>query len=142
MDQGRQAPWRCRGRDKAAPRYDGLTICPARRGGTGRQPARPARARPGAAARKRRRLDAGTLQIEATRVVVDGKVIESDGKTENAQHLLALDPFTPAVLKSHVDMLDQERVDFGPDYLDHGVLFAGRTASRRIPTRSPADSSD
>jgi integrase len=26
-------------------------------------------------------LDAGTLQIEATRVVVDGKVIESDGKT-------------------------------------------------------------
>jgi integrase len=29
-------------------------------------------------------LDAGTLQIEPTRVVVDGKVIESDGKTENA----------------------------------------------------------
>jgi hypothetical protein len=39
-------------------------------------------------------LDAGTLQIEPTRVVVDGKVIESDSKTENAQHLLALDPFT------------------------------------------------
>ena len=31
-------------------------------------------------------LDAGTLAIETTRVVVDGKVIESDGKTENAQH--------------------------------------------------------
>ena len=43
-------------------------------------------------------LDAGTLQIEPTRVVVDGAVIESDGKTENAQHLLALDPFTLAVL--------------------------------------------
>jgi integrase len=68
-------------------------------------------------------LDAGTLQIEATRVVVDGKVIESDGKTENAQHLLALDPFTQAVLKSHVAMLDEERRDFGPEYLDHGVLF-------------------
>ena len=68
-------------------------------------------------------LDAGTLQIEPTRVVVDGKVIESDGKTENAQHLLALDPFTQAVLKAHVDMLDQERKDFGPDYQDHGVLF-------------------
>ena len=68
-------------------------------------------------------LDAGTLQIEPTRVVVDGKVIESDGKTENAQHLLALDPFTQAVLKVHVDMLDQERKEFGPDYLDHGVLF-------------------
>ena len=29
-------------------------------------------------------LDTGTLTIEATRVIVDGRVIESDGKTENA----------------------------------------------------------
>jgi integrase len=68
-------------------------------------------------------LDGGTRQIEATRVVIDGKVIESDGKTENAQHLLALDPFTLAVLKNHVDMLDQERRDFGPGCHDHGWLF-------------------
>jgi hypothetical protein len=40
---------------------------------------------------------------------VDGRVIESDGKTENAQHVLALDPFTLAVLKAHVEQLDQER---------------------------------
>jgi integrase len=46
--------------------------------------------------------------------VVDGRVIESDGKTENAQHVLALDPFTLAVLKAHVDQLDQERRDFDP----------------------------
>jgi integrase len=58
-----------------------------------------------------------------TRVVVDGKVIESDGKTANAQHVLALDPFTLAVLRAHVDMLDQERKDFGPDYHDRGRLF-------------------
>jgi integrase len=68
-------------------------------------------------------LDAGTLSIEITRVVVDGRVIESDGKTENAQHVLALDPFTMAVLKAHVEMLDQERRELGPDYQDHGVLF-------------------
>jgi integrase len=68
-------------------------------------------------------LDAGTLAIEPTRVVVDGKVIESDGKTENAQHVLALDPFTLAVLKAHVATLDRERTEFGPDYQDHGVLF-------------------
>jgi integrase len=68
-------------------------------------------------------LDAGTLEIDTTRVLVDGKVIESDGKTANAQHLLALDPFTLAVLKVHVELLDQERKDFGPDYQDHGVLF-------------------
>jgi len=68
-------------------------------------------------------LAAGTLEIDVTRVVVDGKVIEPDGKTENAQHVLALDPFTLAVLKAHVEMLDRERKDLGPDYYDHGVLF-------------------
>jgi len=46
-----------------------------------------------------------------------------DGKTENAQHVLALDPFTLAALKAHVEQLEHERRDFGPDYHDHGVLF-------------------
>jgi integrase len=68
-------------------------------------------------------LAAGTLEIDVTRVVVEGQVIESDGKTENAQHLLALDPFTLTALKAHVEMLDRERKDHGPDYRDHGVLF-------------------
>ena len=85
-------------------------------------------------------LDVGTLEIEATRVVVDGKVIESDGKTKNAQHTLALDPFTLAVLKVHVEMLDQERKEFGPDYHDGGSCSAGRTASPRTRTQSPAGS--
>jgi len=68
-------------------------------------------------------LHAGTFAIEVTRVVVNGKVIESDGKTENAQHLLPLDPFTLAVLKSHLETLDRERGEFEPDYQDHGLLF-------------------
>jgi hypothetical protein len=68
-------------------------------------------------------LAAGTPEIDVTRVVVDRQVIESDGKTENAQHLLALDPFTLAALKAHVEMLDPERKDHGPDCRDHGVLF-------------------
>ena len=68
-------------------------------------------------------LAAGTLEIDVTRVVVDGQVIESDGKIENAQHLLALDPFTLTALKAHVEMLDRERKVHGPDYRDHGVLF-------------------
>ncbi len=91
-------------------------------------------------------LAAGTLEIDVTRVVVDGKVIESDGKTENAQHVLALDPFTLAVLKAHVEMLDRERKDLGPDYHDHGVLFCwedGRpphpdTITRRFKTLAAA----
>ena len=94
-----------------------------------RAPGGPPKAEPGAAPgrggaqRSRLDLDAGTLSIEITRVVVDGRVIESDGKTENAQHVLALDPFTLAALKAHVERLDQERRELGPDYQDHGVLF-------------------
>jgi len=68
-------------------------------------------------------LEAGTLAIEATRVSVDGKVVESDGKTENARRVLALDPFTLAALRSHVDMLERERAEFGPDYRGSGLLF-------------------
>jgi hypothetical protein len=43
-------------------------------------------------------------------------------KTENAQRILALDPFTLAALKVHVEMLDQERAEFGPDHCDHRLL--------------------
>ena len=83
-------------------------------------------------------LDAGTLTIEITRVVVDGQVIESDGKTENAQRTLALDPFTLAVLKIHVEMLGQERREFGPDYDDQGLQFCWEEGSHRTRIRSPA----
>jgi integrase len=72
-------------------------------------------------------LDVGTLAIEGTRVSVDGKVVESDGKTENARRVLALDPFTLAALRSHVEMLERERAEFGPDYEDHGLLFCWET---------------
>jgi len=69
-------------------------------------------------------LAAGTLTIDTTRVVVDGRIIESDGKTENAQRTLALDPFTLAALKAHVEQLGQERQELGPDYQDHRLLFS------------------
>ncbi len=68
-------------------------------------------------------LNRGTVTIEATRVVVNGTVIESDGKTENAQRIIALDPFTLAALSGLVDQLDTERSEFGPEYHDHGLLF-------------------
>ena len=80
-------------------------------------------------------LEAGTLPIGPTRVVVDDKVIESDGKTENAQDVLVLDPFTLAVLTVHVEMLDRERKEFGPDYRDHGLLFCWENGVPR--TRTP-----
>jgi integrase len=54
---------------------------------------------------------------------VDGQEVESDDKTENALHVLAFDPFTLAALKAHVEQLDQERRELGPDCQDRGVLF-------------------
>ena len=81
----------------------------------------------------------GTLMIETTRVVVNGRVIESDGKTENAQRMIALDPFTLAALRVLVDQLDTERAEFGPDYRDRGLLFCwedGRPQDR--PERTAA----
>lgn len=39
-------------------------------------------------------LDAGTLAIEPTRVVVAGKPVDEDGKTESGQRTISLDPYT------------------------------------------------
>ena len=86
-------------------------------------------------------LYAGTLATETTRVVVDGRVIESDGKTENAQHVLALDPFTLAALKMHIEKLDQERPSSGRTTTIMACCSAGRTAGLRTLTRSRGGSS-
>src|SRR6266536_5186347 len=68
-------------------------------------------------------FEAETLTLERTRVVVDGQVVESDGKTSNAQRIVVLDPLTLALLRSHVEMLNHERAEFGPGYHDSGLLF-------------------
>ena len=67
------------------------------------------------------------------------------GRTTRA-HRLSVDPFTLAVLKAHVETLDRERRELGPDYQDHGVLFCwedGRpshpdTITRRFKTLAAA----
>jgi integrase len=74
-------------------------------------------------------FEAETLTLERTRVVVDGQVVESDGKTENAQRIVVLDPLTLSLLRSHVEMLSRERA--GSGYLHdvrHSYASAGRDA--------------
>jgi integrase len=68
-------------------------------------------------------FEAGTLTLERTRVVVDGQVVESDGKTENAQRIVVLDPLTLTLLRSHTELLSHERAEFGSGYDDSGLLF-------------------
>jgi len=68
-------------------------------------------------------FEAETLTLERTRVVLDGQVVESDGKTENAQRIVVLDPLTLTLLRSHVEMLSRERAEFGSGYVGSGLLF-------------------
>jgi integrase len=68
-------------------------------------------------------LEAGALTIEDTRVVVAGQAVDSDGKSDSGWRTISLDPFTVAALRTHVQMLDEERAAFGPDYADHRKLM-------------------
>ena len=78
-------------------------------------------------------LDAGTLEIAPTRVVVAGHAEDSDGKTESGQRTVSLDSFTVSALRRHVAMLDAEREEFGPFYPDHGKLMCYPDGRRLHP---------
>ena len=54
-------------------------------------------------------LDAGLLELGDTRIVVDGKSEDSDGKSESGRRTISLDPLTIAYLRRHLAMLDEER---------------------------------
>ena len=73
-------------------------------------------------------------------MVVDGRVVESDGKTENAQRVIALDAFTLAVLARHVEMLAASMRSSDPATTITACCSAGRTAGRPIRIRSRAAS--
>ncbi|AEH08444.1 MULTISPECIES: site-specific integrase [Protofrankia] len=68
-------------------------------------------------------LDAATLVIADTRVVVGGKAIDEDGKSDSGRRMIALDAPTVAILREHLTMLDRERESWSGDYPDHGKLF-------------------
>jgi integrase len=78
-------------------------------------------------------LDAATLRIEDTRVVVDGKPIDSDGKSDSGWRVISLDAFTVSTLRTYVAMLDEERDAFGADYPDHGKLMCFENGRRLHP---------
>jgi integrase len=69
-------------------------------------------------------LDAGTLSVEpGTRVVVNGEAQDSDGKTENAARMLALDPLTVTALGGWHARQQAERAFFDRDYRDTNRVF-------------------
>ncbi|MEQ7011001.1 tyrosine-type recombinase/integrase [Actinopolymorpha sp. B17G11] len=68
-------------------------------------------------------LDAGALTIEPTRVVVDGKPLDEDGKTDSGRRTISLDAYTVSVLREHLAMVDEERKAWGHSYPSHRKVF-------------------
>ncbi|MEQ7124148.1 site-specific integrase [Actinopolymorpha sp. B11F2] len=68
-------------------------------------------------------LDAGALTIEPTRVVVDGKPLDEDGKTDSGRRTISLDAYTVSVLREHLAMVDEERKAWGRSYPSHRKVF-------------------
>jgi integrase len=68
-------------------------------------------------------LDAGFLSVRESRVVVAGYAHESDGKTDSAGRMIALDPATIAVLREWREAQESERQFFGTDYPTTGLVF-------------------
>ncbi|MGH3857091.1 MAG: tyrosine-type recombinase/integrase [Pseudonocardiaceae bacterium] len=68
-------------------------------------------------------VDAGTLTIADTRIVVNGHTVESDGKTESGVRTISLDGFTVSLLHRYLALLDREHEAFGVGYPTHGKLM-------------------
>ena len=68
-------------------------------------------------------LEAGILQIIRTRVLVDGKPVDSIPKTETGRRAIPLDSSLVASLRSHKTRQKTERIATGPAWSDQGYLF-------------------
>ena len=83
--------------------------------------------------RHRLDLDGKVLAVEDTRVVVDGRVEDSDGKSSAGRRLISLDDFTVKHLRRYVARIDAERSAFGASYPDHGFIAVGPDGRRLHP---------
>jgi integrase len=69
-------------------------------------------------------LNGGAMHIRTTRVVVDGKVIDSKPKTDAGFRSIPLDPSLVAILKAHKATQAREKLAAGAAYVDAGYLVA------------------
>jgi integrase len=78
-------------------------------------------------------LDAGLLHLHDTRVVVNGRAQDSDGKSEAGWRTVSLDPYTVSELETYLKMLGEERKGFGPTYPTHGKLMVWEDGKQLHP---------
>ncbi|MCI2420045.1 site-specific integrase [Saccharopolyspora sp. K220] len=77
--------------------------------------------------------EGATVRMNVTSVVAGGKVVAGGGKSKKSRRPVALDRYTTAVLREHMDRLDTEREAFGRDYQDNGLVFCWEDGSRIYP---------
>jgi len=80
-------------------------------------------------------LDAGTLRVTATRVVVGYRVVESEPKTEKSRRTIGLDPATVAALRQHRARQAAERLAAGAAWEGSEHLFADALGHPYHPQR-------
>ena len=78
-------------------------------------------------------LDGGALQINRTRVVVDGKVADSTPKTAQGRRSIPLDPSLVALLRRHRAVQAAEKLAAGKSYEDGGWLVADELGKPYYP---------
>ncbi len=80
-------------------------------------------------------LDAGTLRVAHTRVVVGYKVVDSTPKTESGSRVIGLDKATVAALKSHWAKQSAERLAAGELWKGGEYLFCDEMGLPYHPQR-------
>ena len=68
-------------------------------------------------------LDRGGIQITTTRIVVDGRAVDSTPKTDAGKRWLPLDEELIASLRAHRRHQLEERIAAGPAYEESGYVF-------------------
>jgi len=78
-------------------------------------------------------LDAGSIQITRTRVLVDGNPVDSVPKTDAGRRTIPLDSSLLASLKSHKTRQGQERWAAGEAWTDGGYVFTNELGAPLHP---------
>jgi integrase len=78
-------------------------------------------------------LEGRAVQIVRTRVIVDGKAVESVPKTEAGRRTIPLDPALTVCLKSHRTRQAAERLAAGEAWRDGGYVFTDQLGRPLYP---------
>lgn len=78
-------------------------------------------------------LDSGTLRVERSLGIVDGRLAWGPPKSERGRRTIALDAGTVAALRAHRARQSSEKLALGARYDDRGLVFARQDGAQLRP---------